>query len=251
MAVEASFRGIIGANELNGALAAAAIPEELRLAYVDVQRPMLSFRTLPNMVKLGIMTQSEAEDYIRRLGYSDPDANRIIKLALPKAAAPAPAQADALHGLTQTTVLSLYDAGTLDNATAAGLLESTGIGVDAAALSLQLHDLNNQAAERKAASDAVVAQATVGQLSYDEAQSQLFSLGLTSAEVNKATAALDKALLVKVKLPSEDKLLAMYKAGLLGRADVVLDLQSLGYSSIWAELVVKLSEVKPDASTAA
>jgi hypothetical protein len=248
-AAQAWFRGYINLNQRNALYQAAGLVREQWENFTDLQRPLFTVRNVPTLLVAGIIDAQQSMDILRHVGYTDVDADRMVRYALGKRKPDNPAQADALHGLTSGTVTSLYDAGALDREQATALLVEMGFSQEAAQLSLTLRDVNNQAAERAAEANLVIAQARSGHYTFDEAQAALGQLGLSTREVAAALSTLERSLTARTKLPSEAQLVSMFKHGLLGRSALAQTLGLLGYSDSWSELLIQLAEGGADAGT--
>lgn len=251
LAVSAYFRGYVNLPQLKGLLSAAAIPDELHQLYIDLQRPLPSLRNIPAMLKAGILNGSEAQSKLEQLGYSLADADHIIQLALHKTAPAGTANGDELHGLTIAAVSQLYDAGTITADHAAALYARLGMGAEAVQLTLTLHDLRRDAAERRAHAELILSQAKAGHIGYTEAQAQLHGANLTSTEVDRYMAQLERAAQVRAKLPSEAQVMQLLKHEIIDRATAAETLGLLGYSDTWTERLLTLAEGQANAPTPA
>lgn len=247
-AAQAWFRGYISLSQRNALYHAAGLVSEQWDNFTDLQRPLFTVRNVPTLLVAGIITPAQAMDILRHVGYTDIDADRMVRYAVGKKKPDATPQADALHGLTSGTVTSLYDAGALDREQASALLIEMGFSEEAAQLSLTLRDVNNQAAERAAESALVIAQARSGHYTFEQAQTQLMQLGLSTREIAQALGTLERSLTARTKLPSEAQLVAMFKHGILSRVALADTLGLLGYSDSWSELLIQLSEKPTNAS---
>lgn len=240
LACQAYFRSYITREMLAEALAAASIPPELHDNYIDLQRPMLPTRSITTLIAQGIIDQGDGMEILRKRGFSDVDANRLVQLELRGHATPQAAQADHLHGLTQSTVLALYDAGTVSGDETRTLLAELGWAPEAIEATVAVHDVRAAHAERMAAVDLTVARAKAGLVDYDSAAAELQGQSLTSAELNKALSRLTTNVAAHTKLPSDSQMLAMWKAGLLDEAATLEALQLVGYSTAWAKMLIDL-----------
>lgn len=251
LAVVAYFRGYINLPQLQGLLCAAAIPSELQSVYIDLQRPLPSLRNIPAMLKAGVLNAAEAQAKLQQLGFSLADSDHIIQLALHKTAAVGNANGEELHGLTVAAVGQLYDAGTITADRASALFSRLGMGAEAVTLTLALHDLRRDAAERRAIAEHIIAQARAGHIEHDEAQAQLHAANLTTAEVERYLAQLERATQTRAKLPSEAQVMQMLKHEVIDRAEAARTLGLIGYSDLWTERLIQLEEGRERAAAAA
>jgi hypothetical protein len=241
-AVQGYFRNRFSAQQLQHFLDAWSLPRALQADYIELQRPLISARSITTLMAQGIIAQSDAMDILRSRGFSDVEANWLIQI---EKAASAPSQstgADELHGLTQSVVMQLYDAGTLDRAGAESTLVALGVGAQAVGALLDLQDIKEGAAYRASQIALVTARAKSGLITYDDAIGALSSLDLTPSEINKALAALQTTLAEHVKLPSESQMFNLYRYGIFNRTETADALALLGYSTAWAEVLIQLNE---------
>ncbi len=241
-AVDAYFRGWLTEAQLEHYLDAWSIPRAMQRNYIDLQRPRIPYRSVAALFNRGVIVYADARDILRSHGFTDSDINWILTLDAPEKKAVSREDADTFAGLTQSTVLALYKAGTLARAEAQGLLATVGYGTEAAESMLDLTDLQLASAERAAEVDLIVAEVKAGVIGYDDAVALLSSMGATAIETNKALARIATALKDTTKLPGEATILDLFKFGLIPRAAASDALGLLGYSAGWAELIIQLKE---------
>lgn len=240
----AYFKGLINHSQLIGALRSAAVPDDLHAVWIDMQRPLIPSRTIPSMLVHNVIDEVQALRLLEAQGFSSVDAELYIKYAKATETTSPTTADESLHGLTQSTILNLYDQGAIERSATIKLLTDIGIGIEAAALAVQLVDIKTQAEERAALVDFVIAQAKANVLTTDQAQQELFAAGLTNTEVTKAVSKLLAQTRVKDKLPTRAELDQMYNAGVLGDADYADALNTLGYSTGWAQRFLALNKAK-------
>lgn len=240
LACQAFFRGYINRTQLGQSLAAASLPVELHDNYIDLQRPQLPARMIVSMLGKGAISGSDAMTYLERLGFDQVNANLLVRANEAAKKPTHAAVADTLHGLTQQTVLQLYDAGTIDRGHAVGMLGSLGWGHDAIEATLSLHDVRAAHTERLAEIAVIVSNVKAGTLDLNGAQAELGKLNLTNAELAKALAQVNTARTLQAKLPSEAQLIKMHKDGIISEAEAMTTLQLMGYSELWAGRLIQL-----------
>jgi hypothetical protein len=244
LAVMAYFRGYINAPQLDRCLAQAAIPPELRQNFIDLQRPVIPFRSVSTLVGQGIVSGPEAIDILRSRGFTDRDATWLLEISH-KAAAQPQAQAHAdLHGLTKQTTLALYDAGTIARDEAHSTLLSLGLAEHAASAELDLHDVRAAHAQRAADIDEIIARARTGELALEDADAQLVALQLSETERAKASARLRRSVRSGLKMPSDVQILGMWKKAIIDDAEALDALQLAGYSELWANRLLELEATR-------
>lgn len=240
LGVSGFFRGLFTRTQLTSILKSFSIPEELHDAYIELQRPLIPYRSIPSLVTKGILTEVEAALALEKRGFDAFTVNAILRLS-EHAAKPSPAAAaEHLHGLTQGTVLSLYDAHAITREHATELLLELHYTSEGAEGLLELHDVHAALAERAAAVDLTIAQTKAGLLDFSGAAAELQKLGMSGPELSKALARLTTAVSQHTKMPGESKILSMWKHGILDEASTLDALGLLGYSEGWAMLLIKL-----------
>jgi hypothetical protein len=122
------------------------------------------------------------------------------------------------------------------------MLGELGHSAEAAHLELLLIDIRQLHAERQGEAALIVAQAMAGTFTFEQAQAQLSTLGLSATEMAKYVTQLHKLLQARTKLPSEAQVLGMYKHAIIGREDAAATLHLMGYSDTWTERLIKLEE---------
>lgn len=238
------FKGFINREQLGARLTAAGIPPTEQQNYIDSQRPEVSFRVITTLMSQGIITEGDAIDILRRRGFADRDAMWLVSIEKTAKTPAAAGAAGELHGLTQSIVMQLFDAGTLTQDDAHALLVKLGVGGEAATSLLELQTVRAAHAQKAAAIDLVIARTKAGHLSLDEATHELTALELNALELAKATARVTTELSTHSKAPSESQLGAMYKYELIDRTRYVEMLGRAGYSPEWAGLLADLEEIK-------
>ena len=240
MAVEAHFRGYLSRAQCEAVLRAHGLAPEQHANYIDLQRPVIPARSAPAMVRAGVLDLGRAQQIMREQGYRPEDIELLIAYAGARAGDDDPEAASELSGLGRGTVTALYTDGAMEREQAIGMLRSLGMGGEAADLTLDMIDLREQAAERKAERDLLIAQARAGVIETTDAEARMFELGLTSAETARAVTALTREREARTKIPGVSTLTAMRKQMLIDDAEYLAHVERLGYSRLWAERFLAL-----------
>ena len=247
--IDAYFRGYISWAQAQQMLRAAGLPEELHDYYRDLVRPSIPSRTALSMVKAGIIDEGRMVEIMRHEGWREEDIELLVKLGLKSGDAATPEQADALHGLSQSTILALYDDGALDRSHASDLLGRLGVGAEAAALQLSLRDVQRQAAERKSTRAHIIARAKAGDLTPTDVQSEMSALGFSQREVDATLDEIDRVMAANDKQPSEGQLARMVKLGIIDDQTYIDALRRSGFSETWAQRLLALAKQSSTATT--
>lgn len=242
LAVGSYFRGYINREQLYAFTRAAGMTRDITDMYVDALRPQLPYRTIPTLVKAGILNEADAISELKALGFTDIAVDRLLRLSSISGKAPTATTATTLHKDVQTTTVALYNEGTLDRAHAEQALMAAGLDQSTAEALLNLEDVKNKAALHKTEVDTVVAQVGAGSMTIEQGTAALAAFGLNHQEQARATTRMNQAARRRTKIPAEGTLLAMYRRKVISEAETTAGLESLGYSATWADRLIKLEQ---------
>lgn len=239
--IDAYFKGFLSWEQATHLLLAQGLPSEFHATYRDLLRPTIPARSAMSMVRAGILDPGRLVELMRREGWREEDIELLVAFGTRDDGETTSEQADTLHGLSQTTVLALYDDGVLDRETATSLLTRLGIGSEAAELQLMLRDVERQARERKSLRASVVARTKSGALTIEEAYNELTREGFTTREIEQTLTEIERARNHQDKQPSVGSLSRMVKNGIIGPEDYKEAVVRAGYSDAWAERLLQLA----------
>lgn len=244
MAVHSYFRGFINRDQLYAFMRAAGVTRDMADMYVDASRPTIPFRSIPSLVKLGILAEADAVTELKALGFSDIDVDRIMQLSQATTKATGSATATSVHRDVQQTTVALYNAGTLTRDQAQTALLAAGLTQDGVTALLNLEDVKNTAAAHKLEVETVLLQVEGGGLNAEQATAALATYGLSTREQALAVAKINTATRRRVKVPPEATLLNMARRGIITGAEAISNLVLLGYSQDWAQKLLLLEEAE-------
>ena len=245
----AYFRKFITWDQAQAMFAAINLPPELHRDYLNLQRPRIAGRQAITMVRAGILEPGRAHDILTAEGYVPEDVESIIAYGLREGVAPTVEQATALDGLSQSTVLSLYDDRALTRDDAAMLLTQLGLGADSVELTLMLRDLRAQQQERGELRDLIIARVQSGAYTWEEAQSELALAGFTPEEIARTVEMAQRVRATRTKQPPEGSLTHMLLAGIITEDDYFAAMVSAGYPALWADRLLKLALTQKSTQT--
>lgn len=250
--IQAFFRGIRTQEELTARLDIANIPREVQSDIVDIQRPLIPFRSLAAFVKAGAMSQSDAQGELGKHGFDTQHLNWVSDYLFPKTSAVTATAAVAVHTLSIANARALWGEGALTDLQYTAILEAHGYTADMAALQLKADAITEHLKQQKQAISDATAQVEAGQLTLEDAVSQLSQQGLTQAQISKFQITVTKALAIAVKHPTLAQMESMIKAGLLTLAAYTTELQAQGWADPWLTNLVALQSgnVPTSSSTA-
>lgn len=248
--VQSYFRGLRTKTELEQRLAIENIPKEVWDELVQIQRPLIPFRSIPSYVKNGLMSESQAEDELAAHGFDLAHVQIILKAIKPVAAATTATAVAAVHTLSQSNAKTLWSEGAITDAQYTEVLEAHGYTADTAALQLKADAITEHIKAQKSTLADYTAQVEAGVLSLDDAVSQLTLAGFTTAQVAKFQVAVTKSLKVNAKHPSLGELKTFLKAQVIDIDVFKAELQAQGWTDPWLSAFVQLETAPPDTGNA-
>lgn len=240
LAVTSYFKGYINRPQLYAFLRAASITRDQADMYIDALRPQIPVRSIPALVKLGIIDESTAVQHLKGLGFDDVQVDWLLKLAEASSRGAAGPTASTIHKDVQATTLALYNGGTITRDQAVAALTGAGLTADAVTAMLNLEDVKSTAAAHKLEVETVLAQVEGGALTPDGAVAALTKYGFNDRELALASARINRASRHRVKVPAEGIILSMARHGILNSADSKSALVLNGYSGNWADKLLAL-----------
>lgn len=238
---EMLHRGVIEQDDLDLLLRALDVMPFWRDRLVKIAYTPFTRIDIRRMHRVGVLTEEDVLRSYRDLGY-DTDKARVMTDFVMLLNAPESADDEvALKDLSRSNVVGFYSDGLIPRIDALKLLSEMGYTDDAAMLYLDASDLDDQRKERKDSIGLIIALAESGVITFEDAESRLYSLGLETLEVDKAVVTLLRKQERKTKLPSRTEAEKMMKAGIISTQEYKDLLAIFGYSTKWAEAFTLLA----------
>lgn len=237
--VNAYFRGLIDEDMFNKALGSLNIPSELNKLIQDVNRPLIPFFYLTEMLAAGIFTESEAENLLGQYGFNKDAITASIKFGNFKAIGKATDQNTALAQLSVSQLKTMFDDGIIDKTQLVLGLEEHGYNSEVAVLLSNLYETEQQLKDNKDYATMVIDRVKLGRLTKLEALDDLASRGYTQAQLTKYDLDIENIKTTSGKLPTKAEFDDFWKHGLISDSDYVTALQLLGYSDKYANLFLE------------
>jgi hypothetical protein len=228
------WRGQASLGELTEVLFRDKVPPELIANWIDSQRPLIPFRTVPAMLTAGLLSESDAIAYLQKHGYSLEDAVLLMKYATRQTKSSKAATASAQKGISEAQAKTAYEDGLIGRDQYLALLAAHGWDAAAAQLEVQLTDIALETRDRKQIGTDIVNEFQAGMIDQRTALQQLAQSGYTPAEQAAVLRKLTSARASKAKTPSEAELRAFAKADIITADEYQQNLVVLGYSPAWA-----------------
>ena len=239
MGFEMMHRGIIDPADLDLLLKSLDVMPFWREKIRSLSYNVLTRVDIRRMHALGVLTDADLTKAHTDLGYSPEHAVQLADFVIRLNKGSGAEDPLELGKITRSQILGWYDIGFLDREASKRYLLASGATESAAEVYVSQVDFENEKAERKAAVEVVLLQAQVGTLGWDEAQAKLGALGLTTTEIDKAIAQLERARQANQKLPSIDDAKAWAKSKILDEAGFRDLLTRLGYGEPWQTYYVR------------
>lgn len=239
------FRGVRTHTELYAAMDYFRVPVEWRDDFIQANRSLIPFRTIPTMLSQGIIDEAYAKQQLQAHGFDLTAVNALLKYAAAKKKAPSATTASALHGLSVTTAKTFWGDGALTDAQYEDVLKAHGYTQEEADLSVKVEALAAHAKARKQEAQDIVNEALSGLITDDAAAQRLAVGGYTIAEQGKYLKQLRTARKQAAKLPSESDLHAFLKSSIIEIEDYKQGIKALGYADQWVEAFALLRAPLP------
>jgi hypothetical protein len=225
------WRGQASRTELDVVLERDRVPRFLNDNWIDSQRPLIPFRTIPGMIAAGIMTESEGLDYLQRHGYSLADAVKLLEYAKRGSKSSKATTAQTQHDISLAQAKTAYQDGILTSDQYLTLLKAHGLDDNAAALEIELVNIAEETKARKQIGQDIVNEYQAGLINQQEAFQQLAASGYTIAEQAAVQKKLQPAAVGKVKVPSEAELRAFASHDIITPDEYENRLITIGYTA--------------------
>ncbi len=237
-------RGMRTEEEFRLAAQAENIPFDVIDDMIPIFQEPIQLWMIPDMLAAGIFSDEEALSYLHYIGMDDASSGFILKYGESKAKAPAAAQAAELAGITASIAKTMFEDGIIPADTYTEVLTEHGFSADAAALMVQLADLQLKTKAVAASTAAIVQQAIAGQITPADAVSQLYAAGRSTVQVDRAVAKIAEASVGATKHPSRADWDEWRKLGVVDSPTWQAAYAALGYSAADVALYEKAWEAK-------
>ena len=229
------FRGLRTANQLEAKLTEQHVPSSLHKDLIDSVRPLIPFRTIPGMIKAGILSESSGLQMLQAHGYSQYDAGLLIAYATRSTTKAAAQATNQTHAVSLSTARTLYEDGAITEAQYREVLQEHGMTQAQIDATVQVEQIAATAKARKQAAQDIVNEFQAGLIDAPTAMQQIAALGYTQAEQARYLKAIRAARTAKAKIPGEGDLNHMMQKSVITPDEYVAALVASGYSQDWAQ----------------
>jgi len=238
--VNALYRGLIDKNMFDNALTSLNIPPELNQLVEDVNRPLIPFFYLTEMLAAGIFTEEQARSVLAKYGYDETNIDAAIRFGNFKAIGKATDQNTALAQLSVSQLKTMYDDNIIDKSQLIISLQEHGYNPTVATLLAELYETNKQLSENKTYAQMIVDNVKLGRITKLEALDDLNSRGYTQAQIAAYDLEIENIKTSNGKLPTKSEFDAFWKANLIDDSAYIDALTLIGYSTEFATLFLAL-----------
>lgn len=228
--ISAYYRGLRTLPELAAVAESFGVPATVLTDLIDIGRPLIPYRTIPGMIKGGIITEDRGRQLLAMHGFDSQSIDDLLKFATTGTKSSKATTAQAQHDVSLSTARTAYDDGILTSDQYVALLKAHGLDDNAAATELQVADLSNEVKARKQLSTDIVNEYNAGMLDQQSAIQQLATSGLSVAEQAAAVRKMKSASSSKAKQPSEAELRAWAKATIISPDEYYSRLVTIGWT---------------------
>jgi len=234
MGFEMLHRGIIDEEKLRGLMQALDIMPGWRDEIIAISYTPFSRVDIRRMHKLGVMDAAGVEKAYRDIGYSPEDAKLQLEFVEALNEDEDLVTLDVASDLSRSTIIQFFKKGIIDETLTTALLLQAGINAVAAALFIDTAKLDMELDRRDDELALILTKYRVGDLTFEEANDSINSLGLEPLERQRASLELLKTKEVITKQPSKADLGKFYEAKLITGPEYIEGMQRIGYSLQWS-----------------
>jgi hypothetical protein len=224
------FRGLISIETLTAVMGKNFIPQQLVTTLVESSRPLVQYRTISNMLRIGQIDVQTAGKLLLQHGYSQENAQLLITYAQRPGAAVAAKKAQALHAVSLGIAKREYIDGAISENDYYQILLQHGYTIEGANAEIAVENANQAMLTRKANAQLVVDEYGAGLINQQTALAQLAVLGLTANEFAKYTHRIRAFRAKSAKHPTEAELNDFRKVGIIDADVYTQQLKMIGYT---------------------
>lgn len=233
------YRGLIDDSYFTEAIKSLNYPGEVSSFITEVNRPLIPFFYLTEMLAAGIFTESEATAYLKQYGFSDESIKASIKFGNFKALGKATDQNNALAQLSVSNLKAMYDDKIINKSQLVIALQEHGYNSEVAILLADLYETQDQIKANNAYATMQVNLVKIGAQDKLQALDNLQARGYTPDQIVKYELEIDNIKVSSAKLPSKADFDAFFKKSLITEKEYIQALELLGYSNQWATLFLE------------
>ena len=148
--------------------------------------------------------------------------------------------------LSKGDVIGLMNDGVITPSETMEYLMQLGYSEDEATVLVRREEIQEERKERKAEIEAIIDQARIKVISFEQAQDALARLDLSPTETRKAIASLTRAIAARTRTPSKSDLDTWLELGLLSGPQYESEMEALGYPDKYIALYLEAMALETD-----
>ena len=234
------FRHIRSGEELDKAMDFWRVLPEFRNDVIAAGRPLIPFRTIPQMMALGVIDEPQARSMLGQHGFSDDNISILIDYVDAVIGNRKHKAVGDLKDVSIGSAKMFWEQGAIGDTEYHQALMDHGYSESEATLTLKAESIREHALQRKQAGTDIVNEVLAGQLSVAQAQDEMASLQMTAAEQAKILRRIVKTKRAAAKMPTEAELRAMAAKGIITTPEYTAFLEQIGYDSRFADYFTRL-----------
>ena len=235
---------IIDREELNLLLRALDVMPFWREKLTNIAYRPITRVDIRRMNSLGLIDLDEVQKRYEDLGFAPADAALMTQFTAAFNKTGDFAEAGELEGITRAMIVKLYKQGAFTEQQTRKALQAIGLGDNAVTIIIESANVELEIARREDLTSIIIEQVKAGQLTFEQGFDRLSSLGLEPTELLTAQSKLERVRVSKTKLPSLGDLTKMFQKKIINRVEYLLELERLGYSTVWATRYLQLAELE-------
>ena len=206
------------------------IPQELVTTLVTAARPLIQYRTISNMLRIGQLDVQTAGNLLLQHGYSPENAQLLIQYAQ-RPGATVPQHPTHLKLISLSIAKREYIDGAISENDYYQILLTHGYTPEGAGAEIAVEKANQAMIARKENAQLVVDTYGAGLIDEQTALAQLAALNLTVYELAKYAHKIRAFRVKRAKPPSEAELNDFRKNAIITTAEYTQQLELIGYSN--------------------
>lgn len=236
---EMLHRGVINESDIESLFVALDIMPFWRPALKAISHSPYTRVDVRRMYGFGILTREQVKRAYLDLGFDDTKAENMTEFTVRYVDSQTKVDKEKERDLTKGDIIGLFNDGLLTSELAKAHLVDMGYDTVESELLIDREEIQDMIKERKADISAIVEQAKIKVLTFQEAQDRLNGLDLSRREMEKALIQVTRATTERVRLPSKSDLDGWQAIGLLTASEYEKELDNLGYPSRYVALYME------------
>jgi hypothetical protein len=243
--LQSYFRGLRTLNDVQLSMQAENIPQEFWDELIQINQPLLPFRSIPGYYAAGIISEADAAIELGKHGFDPLHIKWIMDYANKAKNKKTPQAVTGIAALSLSTAKTLFDDGVITMDQYVEVLVEHKIPHDVAVLQAQAEQLAFHAKQRKQQITDLIDEVLANAVTVDDALALLHQQGFTAAEIARFQKGIRKALVTTARHPSISEMKTFLKAQVINLQQFRDELQKQGWSDPWLAAFVQLETPPP------